>query len=66
MGKSTGRFGTRYGRRIRNLFYNIEKDQKKKQKCPYCSYVNVKRVSNGIYKCTKCDTKFTGKAYVSK
>ena len=32
--------------------------------CIYCSYKKVKRVSVGIWYCSKCDSKFTGRAYV--
>ncbi len=63
---SAGRFGSRYGRRIRQRVIDIEKKQKKKQKCPYCNAINVKRISTGIYKCNKCKSKFTGKAYFLK
>ncbi len=65
--KSTKRFGARYGRRLKERFGKIEKEQRKKQKCPYCSADRVKRIAVGIWECRKCNTKFTGKAYsVSK
>ena len=64
MGKSTNRFGARYGRRIKDLFYSIEKEEKQKHKCPYCTYKQTKRVAKGIFVCKKCKSKFTGKAYV--
>jgi len=65
--KSTKRFGARYGRRLKERFGKIEKEQRKKQKCPYCSANSVKRIALGIWECGKCNTKFTGKAYsVSK
>ena len=60
---STGRFGARYGRKIKSIVWEIEKKQKAKQKCPYCNKLAVKRLSFGIFKCNKCDSKFTGKAY---
>jgi len=60
---SAGRFGSRYGRKIRNKIIAVEKKQKAKQKCPYCSKTSVKRISKGIYNCTKCNSKFTGRAY---
>ena len=41
----------------------IEKEQRKKHKCPYCSALRVRRVSFGIWRCEKCNAKFTGKAY---
>ena len=60
---TSGRFGARYGRKIRNKICKIEAKQKAKQKCPYCGVLKVKRVSMGIYSCGKCDSKFTGRAY---
>ena len=41
----------------------MEKKQRKKQKCPYCGKLTARRVAVGIFKCKKCDSKFTGKAY---
>jgi large subunit ribosomal protein L37Ae len=59
----TKRFGARYGRKPKVKFANIEILQRVKQKCPYCSRTDVKRVAYGIWKCRKCETKFAGKAY---
>ncbi len=64
---SVKRFGARYGRKLKERFGKIELEQRKKQKCPYCSAPKVKRIAVGIWECRKCKTKFTGKAYsVSK
>ena len=60
---SAGRFGSRYGRKIRTKIWAVEKKQRRKQKCPYCLKDAVKRISKGIWHCTKCHSKFTGKAY---
>jgi large subunit ribosomal protein L37Ae len=60
---STGRFGPRYGKRVKSKILAVEKVQKQKHKCPYCHRTSVKRVSVGIWHCKKCDAKFTGKAY---
>jgi len=60
---SAGRFGVRYGRKIRKRVADIEKKQKKFYVCPSCNVVRVKRVSVGIWKCKKCGLKFTGRAY---
>lgn len=60
---SAGRFGSRYGKRIRQRIIDVEKKQRGWQKCPYCNKVRAKRVSVGIYQCKKCESKFTGKAY---
>ena len=61
---SAGRFGVRYGKRIRQKVSDIEKKQKLKHECPYCHKKTVKRLSVGIWQCNKCDAKFTGRAYV--
>ncbi|MBU0666365.1 MAG: 50S ribosomal protein L37ae [Nanoarchaeota archaeon] len=60
---SARRFGSRYGRKIRNRLEKIESEQRKLHKCPFCHYIRVKRVSNGIWLCQKCNIKFTSKAY---
>ena len=60
---SVKRFGARYGRKPKLKFSQVEAEQRKLHKCPYCSKVAVKRVSLGIWQCRKCDAKFTGKAY---
>lgn len=61
---SAGRFGVRYGRRVRVGLNKVEKKQKKKYSCPVCKKTPVKRVAAGIWKCEKCGTKFSGGAYV--
>ena len=60
---SVKRFGARYGRKLKERFGKIESEQRKKQKCPYCSAPKVKRIAIGIWECKGCNTKFTGKAY---
>lgn len=60
---SAGRFGTRYGKRIRNAVITIEQKQKQKQICPYCKRPSAKRMAKGIFECKKCDKRFTGGAY---
>lgn len=58
-----GRFGSKYGRKIRVNVSKIEKLQKAKYICPNCKRKYVKRVSAGIWECKKCKTRFTGGAY---
>mgnify|MGYP001310046077 FL=1 len=60
---SAGRFGARYGRRIKQRLLNSEISQRAKHKCPYCLKTKVRRVSLGIWYCKGCDAKFTGRAY---
>ena len=60
---TSGRFGVRYGRKVRKKVADIEKKQKATYPCPYCNFVRVKRVAAGIWACKKCGSKFTGRAY---
>ena len=61
--KSAGRFGARYGRSIKSKLVKVEEKQRKKQKCPYCQKLGVKRLSSGIWKCPKCNKKFASDTY---
>jgi len=61
--KSAGRFGARYGKRVRTKLVKVESKQRKKQKCPFCEKLGTKRLSNGIWKCNKCDKKFASNTY---
>lgn len=63
---SAGRFGVRYGRKIRQKICEVESKQKGWHKCPYCHKQKVKRVSSGIWACKKCGAKFSGRAYTVK
>jgi large subunit ribosomal protein L37Ae len=58
-----GRFGSRYGKRIREKLKDIESVQKKRHVCPVCKMPYVKRISSGVWKCKKCGAKFAGLAY---
>jgi len=60
---STGRFGVRYGKGVKNRFLKIETVQKAKHVCPRCLRTGLKRVSSGIWLCERCSLKFAGKAY---
>jgi large subunit ribosomal protein L37Ae len=61
---SAGRFGSRYGSRLRKKVTLIENVQKKKSICPSCAFEGVRRVAKGIWQCRKCNYKFAGCAYV--
>ncbi|MFH1325688.1 MAG: 50S ribosomal protein L37ae [archaeon] len=61
--KSAGRFGARYGKTVRAALVNVEKKQRIKQKCPFCEKSGIKRVSKGIWNCSKCKKKFASHAY---
>ncbi|MBU2496911.1 MAG: 50S ribosomal protein L37ae [Nanoarchaeota archaeon] len=60
---SSKRFGARYGATVRKRVDKVESKQKQKHKCLFCGRFTVKRLSVGIFHCTKCKKKFTGKAY---
>ncbi|MFC1691027.1 hypothetical protein ACFL0W_02490 [Nanoarchaeota archaeon] len=61
---SIKRFGARYGRTVKEKLGAAESSYyHKKQSCPYCNYIQVKRISSGIWHCKKCLAKFTSKAY---
>ncbi len=60
---SAGRFGARYGLRIRKKVTEIEAIQKQKHKCPVCFKFALKRIASGIWQCNSCNSKFAGKAY---
>jgi len=61
--KSSGRFKTRYGKRVRERVSELESKSKKKQICPFCKKPSAKRISAGIWRCKKCNKTFTGKSY---
>ncbi|MBU4070127.1 MAG: 50S ribosomal protein L37ae [Nanoarchaeota archaeon] len=61
--KSAGRFGARYGKRAKDKLVKVETKQRVKQKCPFCKQLKAKRLSKGIWKCSKCDKKFASNTY---
>lgn len=62
----TGRFGPRYGTRIRRRVANIERVQFKKHRCPQCLTGELSRASTSIWACRKCGHKFAGGAYIPR
>ena len=62
----TGRYGSRYGARIRKRVKTIEEKMKMGQKCPKCETKTMKRLSTGIWECKKCRAKTTGGAFDMK
>lgn len=59
----TKRFGPRYGVKPKKKAAKIEARQRQKHKCRFCGKFAVKRVVAGVFNCTKCKKRFTGKAY---
>jgi large subunit ribosomal protein L37Ae len=64
MGGSVGRFGSRYGRKIRKRVLAVEKRMKQEHPCPSCGRKSVRRTSTSVWECRKCGAKFAGGAYV--
>ena len=60
---STGRFGSRYGRRVKVVLKEVERKQRVLYVCPVCKRKSLKRSSAGIWICKKCNGKFAGGAY---
>ena len=60
---SSGRFGVRYGGRIRLKVAEIEHKAKSSYECPSCKKLKLERQSKGIWECKRCGYKMAGKAY---
>ena len=63
---SAARYGARYGKKVRVKVVKVERKQRKKQTCPFCNKDKVKRVSNGIWECSRCKKKFASNTYYLK
>jgi len=63
--RASGRFGARYGAKVRKRITKVEDTQRKKQSCPFCEGT-AKRLSKGIWKCNKCGKKFASGTYTVK
>ena len=61
---STGRFGPRYGAKLRRRVLDIEKRRHEPNRCPACATKALKRKAVGLWQCSKCDLLFAGGAYV--
>ncbi len=62
---STGRFGPRYGAKLRRRVLDIEKKRAEPHRCPSCATKgSLQRKAAGLWVCKKCGTVFAGGAYV--
>ena len=61
---STGRFGSRYGAKLRRRVLDIENRRHEPTRCPACATRSLKRKAAGLWTCKKCGHLFTGGAYV--
>lgn len=57
------RLGARYGATLRKRLAEVEAGLRTKHECPSCGRRSVKRVSVGVWKCSRCGHTFTGGAY---
>ena len=60
---SSGRFGARYGVKVRRRLKDIEENKNRRHECPTCHKLRVQRVSVGVWQCQSCYTKFAAGAY---
>ena len=60
---AAGKYGARYGVRVRKRLKQIESDKSKRYACPNCRHESVKRVGTGIWRCSRCEVVFAGGAY---
>ena len=58
-----GRFGPRYGVRIRRRSQEIDESRRSKHVCPKCQATAVRRRSSGVWQCRHCGHVFAGGAY---
>jgi large subunit ribosomal protein L37Ae len=61
---STGRFGARYGAKLRRRVLDIDRRRADPQRCPSCATRALARQAVGLWNCKKCGLSFAGGAYV--
>ena len=59
----TGKYGTRYGQKLRKQVKAIEILQRTKSICPFCGKKSIKREAAGIWKCRGCRRSIAGGAW---
>lgn len=60
---SAGRFGPRYGVKIRRRIAEVEAKSKGRHDCPKCKATAVTRKATGIWNCRHCGATFASGAY---
>ncbi len=58
-----GRYGPRYGVRIRRRVQEVEEGRRARHVCPKCQAAAVRRRSSGVWQCRHCGHVFAGGAY---
>ena len=61
--KTAHGLGARYGRTVRKRRAEIEVNLRKKYYCQKCGAKAIKRVSVGVWRCSKCELIISGGAY---
>ena len=62
-----GRFGPRYGATLRKRWRDVMQRRYADHVCPFCgTRGHVKRLSVGLWTCTKCGAVWAGGAYVPR
>ena len=64
--KPCARFGSRYGKRIREAVLEADRKANASYDCPFCSRTTVRRLAAGIWQCDKCGKKMASGAYEFK
>ena len=59
----TGKYGTRYGQKLRKQVKAIEILQRTKSICPFCGKKSIRREAAGIWKCRGCRRAIAGGAW---
>jgi large subunit ribosomal protein L37Ae len=59
----TGKYGTRYGAKLRKQVKAIEILQRTKYTCPFCGKDSVRRAAVGIWRCKACRRNIAGGAW---
>ena len=59
----TGKYGTRYGAKLRKQVKAIEILQRTKYICPFCGKNSIRRSAVGIWRCRACRRNIAGGAW---
>lgn len=60
---AAGKYGPRYGLKDRRLAAEIETEKSGRKACLSCGDKKLKRVGTGIWECSKCGSRYAGRAY---
>lgn len=58
-----GRFGPRYGTKVKKRLKAVEREMRRSHRCPSCGAFGLRRVGTAIWRCRRCGVKFAGAAY---